>query len=113
MKFEEHEGFKQDIKRLSEKHRTLREDLSVLKKILLILPEERPPFSCQLDYVVPAGKIIKVEKMACKSLKGKGVYSGLILIYALFGASKKIVLIGMCESSKPKYQKSILKRAIS
>lgn len=110
MKFEEHDAFNQDVKRLSEKHRSLREDLSVLKKILLILPGERPPFSGQLHYIVPGGKIIKVEKMACKSLKGRGVCSGLILIYVLFEASKKVVLIGMYESNKPMYEKNVLKR---
>jgi hypothetical protein len=34
-----------------------------------------------------------VKKIACKSLKGKGVNSGLRLIYALFKVEQKITFI--------------------
>ena len=37
--------------------------------------------------------VIKVKKIACKSLKGKGVNSGLRLIYALFKVEQKITFI--------------------
>ena len=37
--------------------------------------------------------MIKVKKIACKSLKGRGVNSGLRLIYAHIEAEKRIVFI--------------------
>ncbi len=37
--------------------------------------------------------MIKVKKIACKSLKGRGVNSGLRLIYAHFEAEQRIVFI--------------------
>ena len=37
--------------------------------------------------------ICKVKKIACKALKGRGVNSGLRLIYAYFPIQKKITFI--------------------
>jgi hypothetical protein len=37
--------------------------------------------------------VIKIKKIACKSLRGRGVNSGLRLIYAHIEAEKRIVLI--------------------
>jgi hypothetical protein len=37
--------------------------------------------------------IIKVKKIACRALKGKGVNSGLRLIYAYFPDEKRIIFI--------------------
>ncbi|MBE9480132.1 MAG: hypothetical protein IMY69_00385, partial [Bacteroidetes bacterium] len=37
--------------------------------------------------------VIKVKKISCKSLKGKGVNSGLRLIYAFLEEEKRIVFI--------------------
>jgi hypothetical protein len=37
--------------------------------------------------------IIKVKKIACKALKGRGVNSGLRLIYAHFPDEQKIIFI--------------------
>jgi mRNA-degrading endonuclease RelE of RelBE toxin-antitoxin system len=37
--------------------------------------------------------IIKIKKMACKSLKGRGVNSGFRLIYAHFEEENRIVFI--------------------
>jgi hypothetical protein len=37
--------------------------------------------------------VIKVKKIACKALKGRGVNSGLRLIYAFFPDEQKIIFI--------------------
>jgi len=37
-------------------------------------------------------RVIKVKKIACKALKGRGVNSGLRLIYAYFPDEKRITL---------------------
>lgn len=95
MKFEELDEFKKDMKGLLKKYKSLREDLLVVKKVLMIMPDERPPFSFQIDHASVAARIIKVRKIACKSLKGEGVNSGLRLIYAHFKKEKRIVMIGL------------------
>lgn len=93
MIFEELTEFKKDLKALSKKYRTLNEDLDVVKKVLEILPDARPPFSFRIDNIGLETCVIKVKKMACKSLKGRGVNSGLRLIYAHFIEEQKIIFI--------------------
>lgn len=93
MTIEELDGFKRDLKKLLKKYRTLNEDLSVVRKILRLEPNERPPFSFRIEGLGIKTCVIKVRKIACKSLKGRGVNSGLRLIYAHFELERKIVLI--------------------
>ena len=93
MTFEELTEFKKDVKILLKIYRTLTEDLDIVKKVLVVIPEERPPFSFRLDNLSTETCIIKVKKIACKSLKGRGVNSGLRLIYAHMPAEGKIILI--------------------
>ncbi|MCD4695444.1 MAG: hypothetical protein K8S16_04305, partial [Bacteroidales bacterium] len=59
---------------------------------------ERPPFSFRIDGLGIASCIIKVKKIACRSLKGKWVNTGLRLVYAHFEntdlkESEKIIFI--------------------
>lgn len=93
MTFGELEEFKKDLKNLLKKYRTLNEDLEVVKKVLIAAPDERPPFSFRIDNLGLETCVIKVKKIACKALKGRGVNSGLRLIYAHFQVEEKIVLI--------------------
>ena len=58
-----------------------------------ILPHERSPFSFRIDNLGLKTCIIKVKKIACKSLKGRGVNSGLRLIYAYFPDEQKITFV--------------------
>ena len=80
--FEEIDQFKKDFKGLLKKYKTLKDDIEVVKKVLEILPDARPPFSFRIDNLGIESCVIKVKKIACKSLKGRGVNSGLRLIYA-------------------------------
>lgn len=84
MEFEELDEFKKDLKKLSKRYKSLKDDLNVIKKVLRVNPSERPPFSFRIDGLGLTDCIIKVKKIACKSLKGKGVNTGLRLIYAHF-----------------------------
>lgn len=93
MKFDELDEFGRDLKRLLKKYKSLREDLAVVKKILTVMPDERPPFSCLIDHASSAARVIKLQKIACKSLKGAGVNSGLNLIYAHVKGEKRIVMM--------------------
>ncbi|WP_293875638.1 hypothetical protein [Flavobacterium sp.] len=91
--FEEIDPYNKDFKGLLKKYKTLKDDLEVVKKVLEILPEDRPPFSFRIDNLGLESCIIKVKKIACKSLKGRGVNSGLRLVYAYFKEENRIVFI--------------------
>jgi mRNA-degrading endonuclease YafQ of YafQ-DinJ toxin-antitoxin module len=93
MTFEELAEFKKDLKNLLKKYKTLPDDLDVVKKVLTVTANERPPFSFRIDNLGLETCIIKVKKIACKSLKGRGVNSGLRLIYAHFEVEQKIIFI--------------------
>lgn len=93
MIFEELVEFNKDLKTLLKKYRTLNEDLEVVKMVLEVTPQERPPFSFRIDNLGLETCVIKVKKIACKALKGRGVNSGLRLIYAYFEAEQKIIFI--------------------
>ena len=93
MTFDELNEFKKDLKNLLKKYRTLNDDLDVVKRVLEIAPDERPPFSFRIDNLGLETCIIKVKKIACKALKGRGVNSGLRLIYAHFPDEQKIIFI--------------------
>lgn len=93
MNFNELDEFKRDLKILLKKYRTLKEDLDVVKMVLELKPEEKPPFSYRIDNLNLKTCVIKVKKMACKALKGRGVNSGLRLIYAYFPDENKITFV--------------------
>ena len=69
MIFEELDEFRKDLKTLMKKYRSLDEDLEVVKQVLKIAPEERPPFSFRIDNLGIGTCVIKVRKIACRSLK--------------------------------------------
>lgn len=93
MTFDELDEFKMDLKGLLKKYRTLNEDLALVQSILKKKPDERPPFSFRMDNLGIETCIIKVKKIACKALKGRGVNSGLRLVYVHFTDQQKIVFI--------------------
>ena len=91
--FEELTEFKKDLKKLLKKYRTLNSDLDIVKLDLSDDPGARPPFSFRIDNLGLETCVIKVKKIACRSLKGRGVNSGLRLVYAHFQDEQKIVFI--------------------
>ncbi|MBC8314218.1 MAG: hypothetical protein ISR57_06355 [Bacteroidales bacterium] len=93
MTYDELDEFKKDMKSLLKKYRTLNDDLDVVRKVLEVVPDERPPFSFRIDNLGLETCIIKVRKIACKALKGRGVNSGLRLIYAHFEKDERITFI--------------------
>ena len=99
MIFDELIEFKRDLKILLKKYRTLNDDLDVVKRVLEVSPDERPPFSFRIDHLEIETCVIKVRKIACKSLKGRGVNSGLRLIYAHFPKEQKITFIELYHKS--------------
>ncbi len=100
MEFEELDEYKRDLKKLSKKYRTLPDDMKVVKKVLYVNPKERPPFSFRINNLGIETCVIKVKKIASKSLKGKGVKSGFRLVYAHFEKENRIVFIELYHKSE-------------
>ncbi len=93
MTFDELDEFKKDLKHLLKKYRTLDGDLEIVRKVLEVEPDERPPFSFRINDLGISTCVIKVKKIACRALKGRGVNSGLRLIYAYFIKEERIVMV--------------------
>jgi mRNA-degrading endonuclease RelE of RelBE toxin-antitoxin system len=100
VRFETLPEFQKDLKRLLKKYRTLNEDLEIVRKDLNDEPGESPPFSFRIDNLGIETCVIKVKKIACKALKGKGVNSGLRLVYAYFEQERRIVFIELFHKSE-------------
>ena len=49
MKFSELDEYRKDLKRLLKKYRSLDDDIQVVKQVLEILPDARPPFSYRIS----------------------------------------------------------------
>jgi hypothetical protein len=49
MTFDELTEFEKDLKNLLKKYRTLDDDLEVVKRVLEVTPDERPPFSYRIN----------------------------------------------------------------
>ena len=93
IQFDELSEFKKDLKHLLKKFRTLHDDLEVVKQDLNDEPGECPPFSYRINGLGIETCVIKVKKMACKALKGRGVNSGLRLIYAYYEREANIIFV--------------------
>ena len=78
--------FDKDLNRLQKKFRTLEEDLQVFidrqLKLLHKLGQDNRGCVQMADLGIAYPHIYKARKFACKSLKGKGVASGIRVIYA-------------------------------
>ena len=80
--------FEKDLKKLSKRFRTLEQDLEIFTEKQLQLFHKLhidnkgifPISNLNISYP----KIYKAKKFACKALKGKGVASGIRVIYAYF-----------------------------
>jgi len=91
--FEELAEYHKDLKQLLKKFRSLSDDVAELKKVLAVEPDAAPPFSYRIEGLGITTCVIKVKKIACRSLKGRGVNSGLRLIYAWFEIEQRIVMV--------------------
>lgn len=89
--------FENDLKKLSKRYHSLEEDLEIfISKQLKLYHKLRidnggifPISNLGIEYP----KIYKAKKFACKSLKGKGVASGIRVTYAYFEDKEIVELI--------------------
>ena len=93
MNFDEIIEFRKDQKKLVKKYRSLPDDLEEVRKILTTRPDAKPPYSYRIEGLKIKSCMIKVRKISCKSLKTRGIKSGLRLIYAYFKEESRIVFV--------------------
>ena len=91
--------FEKDIKQLHKKYKTIEDDIATVERVIAVEPTARPPFSFQIDGLGLETCVIKVRKIACRSLKGRGAMSGLRLIYAHFEKENRVVFIELYHKS--------------
>lgn len=89
--------FKKDLKKLLKRFPSLEEDLASLVKAQLIayhkLKVDNQGIFPIENISLQTPRIFKVKKFACKSLKGKGVHSGIRVTYAYFTVEDRIEFI--------------------
>ena len=89
--------FENDLKKLLKRFKTLEDDLNIFIEKQLNLYHKLKIDNKGIFQItglpVESPKIYKAKKFACRSLKGKGVQSGIRVIYAYFAEADKIELI--------------------
>jgi mRNA-degrading endonuclease RelE of RelBE toxin-antitoxin system len=89
--------FQKDLKKLTKRYPTLRDDLHIFVQIQLNLYHKKkidnggifPLASLKIDYP----KFYKAKKFSSRSLKGKGARSGIRIIYAYFNKEDRIEFV--------------------
>ena len=91
------EEFDRDIKKLIKKFPTLEEDVEVAKSFAIELYHlkniDRRAIFPMPDFCSDDVKICKLKKFACRSLKGRGIKSGIRIIYAFYPTKMTIEFI--------------------
>lgn len=95
----ETEEFAKDFKKLAKKFKTLADDIETAKKNAIELYhlhkiDNQSIFQIQ-EFKSDEMEICKLKKFACKALKGKGVQSGIRVIYAYHKNRLRIEFIEM------------------
>ena len=89
--------FDKEMKKLLKRFRTLDEDLQTFIDVQLKLFHKLGIDNNAVEQISDLGidepKVYKVKKFACKALKGKGVQSGIRIIYSFFKEIDKIEFV--------------------
>ncbi|MDP3014652.1 MAG: hypothetical protein Q8M92_10440 [Candidatus Subteraquimicrobiales bacterium] len=89
--------FEKDMKKLLKKFKTLEDDLKIFIEKQLNLYHKLNVDNKGIFQItglqIKNPKIYKAKKFACRSLKGKGVNSGIRVVYAYFESEDRIDLI--------------------
>ena len=89
--------FEKDLKKLVRRFASLEEDLQIFIKVAMNAFHKQNVDSRAILQIPELGihspKIYKAKKFACKALKGKGVQSGIRVIYAYYEQEDRIEFI--------------------
>lgn len=88
IKYKRHDRFDKHLRKLIKKYRSLEEDLEIVQKYAIEAFHSNG-INNESVWLIPklnkkTIQIYKVKKFACKALKGKGVKSGIRIIYAFY-----------------------------
>ncbi|MFH1958996.1 MAG: hypothetical protein ABIJ22_01565 [Patescibacteria group bacterium] len=109
--YEETTEFSRDLKKLSKKFPLLKSDLETVKKNAIELSHIKKLDNKSVFEINGIGntdklKFYKVKKFACRNLKGRGVRSGMRLIYALFPLKGRVVFLEIYFKAKQENEKT-------
>ncbi len=86
--YRRHDKFEKQIKKLIRKYRSLEEDLEIAKtyaiKAFHVDKQNNEAVLLVPGFDKKTVQIYKIKKFTCKALKGKGVKSGIRIIYAFY-----------------------------
>lgn len=89
--------FEKDKKKLLKRFRTIDEDIVTFINVQLKLFHKLGVDNNSMEHISDLGifepKVYKVKKFACRALKGKGVQSGIRIIYGYFEKDDKIEFV--------------------
>ena len=89
--------FDRDLKKLLKRFRTLEEDLDIFIRTELFLYHKLAKDNKEIFQITGLGmetpRVYKAKKFACRALKGKGVQSGIRIIYGYWEEQDRIDLI--------------------
>lgn len=92
-------GFDKDLKRLLKKFRTLEDDIEIAKtnavELFHLKNIDNNSIESIPNFCSDELKICKIKKFACKALKGRGVQSGIRIIYAYHVLNNTVDFIEM------------------
>ena len=93
------DAFDKDLKRLTKKFVSLQEDLGLAKRAAIELfhikkLDNRAVFPIP-DFCSDTFQVCKIKKFACRSLKGRGVKSGIRVIYFFDIQKLEVIFIEM------------------
>ena len=97
--YESTSGFEKELKRLLKKFRTLEDDIEVAKKnvieLLHLMKIDNNSVEPIPNFCSDELKVCKIKKFACRALKGRGVQSGIRVIYAYHTLTNTVDFIEM------------------
>jgi len=89
--------FEKDLKKLLKRFKTLEDDLDIFIRTELNLyhklRKDTGGIFRLIGLAIEEPKIYKAKKFACRSLRGKGVQSGIRIIYAYYEGKDRVELI--------------------
>src|SRR3989344_4701842 len=95
--YKQTEDFEKDLKRLLKKFPTLLGDIEIAKTFAIELFHlkniDKKAIFLIPDFCTEELKICKLKKFACKALKGRGVQSGIRVVYAYHTLTNKVDFI--------------------
>jgi mRNA-degrading endonuclease RelE of RelBE toxin-antitoxin system len=94
IKYDRHTKFEKQLKKLIKKYPSLEEDLEIAQKYA-IEAFHNNGINNESVWLIPKFdkktiQIYKVKKFACKALRGKGVKSGIRVVYAFYPDQLKV-----------------------